>query len=427
MPQSPESSWFDRSLTRRRFLAGAGALAAWGLMPLGRAGWAFAQGGAPTRRLVVVMLRGAVDGLNVVVPHGDPTYYDYRPRIAIPRPKDPQGAIDLDGHFGLHPALASLMPLWNKGQLAFVHASGSPDPSRSHFDAQAYMESGTPGDKHTPDGWMNRLLARLPGPHGPTEALSFGPTLPRIFSGRVPVANVPLGRAATQPMALDRPAIEAAFDRLYDGKDALSAAYAEGKMARKELLADLVAADKERMMADNGAPSPVGFSQDTTHLAALISRDPSVRLAFLALGGWDTHVYEGSSTGQLAGHLRPLAEGLTTLAAQLGDQWRDTLVVVMSEFGRTAHENGDGGTDHGHGNAMWVLGGAIRGKQVYGPWPGLAPGQLYQGRDLAITTDFRSVLEAALAQHLGLDGGTIAQVLPGAPPSPGYLANLSLG
>src|SRR5581483_1119302 len=361
---------------RREFVKIAAAASARVLL-LGTHGWVAraATGDSSRKRLVVVFLRGAVDGLNVVVPYGDDAYYEARPTLAIPRRGD-GAVVDLDGHFGLHPALAPLMPLWRDGTLAFIHACGSPDPTRSHFDAQDYMESGTPGIKSTPDGWMNRVLGVLPG-HSATSVLSLGPVVPRILSGRMPVANLPLGRGAARPIALDNPRIEQAFDRLYDGADPLSRAYQQGRLARARLIGEL---RQDMIAADNGAPSPEGFPQDAERLAGLIQHDPSIRLAFTALGGWDTHVNEGASRGQLANHLAQLGQGLALFANQLGPAWDDTVVLVISEFGRTMHENGNGGTDHGHGNVMWVMGGAVRGGKVYGNWPGLGRGELYQER-----------------------------------------------
>jgi uncharacterized protein (DUF1501 family) len=375
--------------------------------------WAATADGGP-KRLIVVFLRGAVDGLNIVVPYGEATYYEVRPTIAIARPGGPDGALPLDGHFGLHPALGALMPLWNAKQLAFVDAAGSPDPTRSHFDAQQFIENGTPGRNTTPDGWMNRLLAALPGPHGPTDAISLGPTLPFILRGRQAVANLPLGPEATKPTPLDRPEIAQAFDRLYAGNDALSRAYREGKQARAELIGDLA---RETQQADNGAPPPNTFPGQAARLGRLIAQDPRIRLAFASLGGWDTHVNEGNHTGQLANHLRPLGEGLASLASGLGPDWNDTVVIVLSEFGRTVRENGNGGTDHGHGNVIWVLGGGVRGGRVFGEWPGLETARLYQGRDLAVTTDYRVVITAILERHLRLGDQQLAHIFPGLPPS----------
>jgi uncharacterized protein (DUF1501 family) len=324
----------------------------------------------------------------------------------------PDGVLKLDARFGLHPALAALMPLWQEGQLAFVHAAGSPDPTRSHFDAQFYIESGTPGVRTTTDGWMNRLLASLSGPHGPTEALAVGPILPRILSGRMKVANFPLGPAATRRLPIEMPMVAAAFDHLYDGTDALAKAYREGKAAHAELVGALAT---EEQVADNGAPPSGSFPGQAQRLAELLRADERIRLAFVALGGWDTHVDQGGHEGRLAGRLRPLGEGLAALARGLGNEWKDTVAVVISEFGRTLRENDAQGTDHGHGNAIWVLGGAVAGGRVHGEWPGLAAAQLYQGRDLAVTTDFRQVLAAILERHLRLPDTALAAVFPGLP------------
>jgi uncharacterized protein (DUF1501 family) len=401
---SQRHGWPRRAVLR----ASAGAA----LLPLGRAAWAATTAGGP-QRLIAFLLRGAVDGLNVVVPYDEASYYAARPTIAIARPGTTDGALRLDARFGLHPALASLLPLWQNGTLAFIHAAGSPDPNRSHFEAQRYMENGTPGDSTTPDGWMNRLLQVLPGPRDPVEAVSVGPTLPRILTGVAPATNLPLGPDAARAMPIDRPQIAAAFDRLYAGSDALDRTYREGRRARAELIGDLAG---EQASADAGAPPPASFAARAGQLGRLIAGDPRIRLAFVALGGWDTHVAQGGARGQLANRLRPLGEGLAALAQGLGPVWRDTVIVVLSEFGRTVHENGDRGTDHGHGNVIWLAGGAIRGARVYGEWPGLAPTELYQRRDLAITTDFRAGLAAILGPHLNLSDRQLDRIFPGAPP-----------
>jgi uncharacterized protein (DUF1501 family) len=403
----------------RRDLLKASLAAA--LLPLGPAAWAMAAEGG-SRRLVVILLRGGVDGLNIVVPYAETAYYQLRRSIAIARPGEPGGALRLDARFGLHPALTGLMPLWQAGNLAFVQAAGSSDPSRSHFDAQRYIESGTPGNDATADGWMNRLLRALPGPRRPTEAISVGPTMPRILAGLAPATNFPLGPDAARPAPIDQPAIGDAFDRLYARNDTLGRAYREGRAARARLVADLAT---EQRVADGGAPPPAGFPAETARLAYLIGRDPSVRLAFFALGGWDTHVDEGGASGQLANHLRLLGDGIATLARGLGAAWRDTIVVVLSEFGRTVAENGNGGTDHGHGNVIWVAGGSVAGGHVYGDWPGLAPERLYQRRDLAVTTDFRAVLGALLSRHLHLTAAQLDRVFPGRPAGGTDLAVLS--
>ncbi len=395
-------------MRRRDFIALSAAAAA---APLGLPVAAAEDSPA---RLIVILLRGAVDGLNTVIPYADASYYALRPSIAIARPGTEDGGLPLDGNFALHPALAALMPLWQEKQLAFIHAAGSQDPTRSHFDAQLFIENGTPGRRVTPDGWMNRLLAALPGPHGPADALAIGPTLPHILKGRLAAANLPLGAAATQKLAVDNPEIASAFDRLYAADDPAGRMYRQGRAARQELTATLAS---EQQMADNGAPSPNGFPAQATRLAHLVTHDRRIRLAFAALGGWDTHVRQGGHKGQLADRLRPLGDGLAALARGLGREWNDTVVVVISEFGRTARENGNGGTDHGHGNAIWVMGGKVRGGRVYGEWPGLAPDRLHEGRDLAVTTDYRSALAVILARHMRLATRPLEQIFPGLPPA----------
>lgn len=398
----------------RRDFIHALALGAGALLPLGRNAWAAVSidTSAENRKLIVIVLRGAVDGLNVVVPHGDADYYRSRPTIAVPRPGQENGVIDLDGYFGLHPALAPLHEFWQQRRLAFVHAAGSPDPTRSHFDAQDYLESGTPGRKATQDGWMNRLIGAMPGPALPTRAVSIGAVMPRILAGQANVTNVLPGPAGARPMPLDKPQIADAFDRLYQGGDRLSAMYRQAQAARKEIMP---AMEEEMRMADNGAPLPNGFPDDAARLASLMRRNPRMQFAFLALGGWDTHVNQGADTGQLANRLAPLGEGLAILAQRLGPLFDDTVIVVMSEFGRTVRQNGNNGTDHGHGNAIWLLGGPVAGGKVYGDWQGPAEDKLHEGRDLPVTTDFRSVLLQIGQHHLGLSDRRLEQVFPAAP------------
>lgn len=362
------------------------------------------------QRLIVVFLRGGIDGLNVVVPYQESAYYEARPKIGIPAAGEEEGVLDLDGYFGLHPALSSLMPLWQQKSLAFVHACGSPDPTRSHFDAQDYIESGTPGNKSTRDGWMNRLLMALSQTPATNQGLNLGSTIPRIFSGNAPVTSMQLGNNSDRRLPVDRENLTAAFNQLYRGNDPLSQAYQEGKEARASLLENLRA---EMEAADQGAPAPKGFAGEAQRLAGLMARDPAIQLAFLSLGGWDTHANQGSSRGRLSRNLQSLAEGLAALVQRLGPVYQQTAIVVLSEFGRTVTENGNQGTDHGHGNVVWLLGGGLRGGQVYGQWPGLDKSDLYQERDLAVTTDFREVISTLFKHHLNLDHGKIRQVFPG--------------
>lgn len=375
----------------------------------GLPGVAFAADRPVEKRLVVLILRGAVDGLNVVPPWSDPAYAAARPGIGLGRPGAEGGALDLDGRFGLHPALMPLMPLWNGGQLAFVQACGSPDPTRSHFDAQKYLETGQPGVVGAKEGWMNRLLSALPGGGGPTRALAIGPIRPLILAGREPSTAVPLAGDALRPQPIDRPEVAVAFASLYQGSGALGDAFRQGTMARRELMTAMEADPT----AAAGAPPPEGFPQTAERLARLLKADDHIQFAVLDLGGWDTHVNQGSATGQLAGHLDPLGQGLATFAAALGPDLDRTMVVVMSEFGRTVSENGSGGTDHGHGTVMWLLGGRVAGGKVHGRWPGLDTAALYEGRDLAVTTDFRGVLARVLERHLGLADRHLAAIFPG--------------
>ncbi|NJP09970.1 MAG: DUF1501 domain-containing protein [Leptolyngbyaceae cyanobacterium RU_5_1] len=400
---------------RRRFLQQTGLFTASSIAAIAPHGWVAKSGVAQManpKRLIVVFLRGAVDGLNVVVPYRETAYYEDRPRIAIPQPGQARGALDLDGQFGLHPALESLMPLWKQGKLAFVNSCGSPDATRSHFDAQDYMESGTPGTKSTQDGWMNRLLGVISG-RNPIQAVNIGATTPRILVGRMPVATLASGRGATKQLPIDRPPVAAAFDKLYNRQDQLGQAYREGREARQALMGDLNA---EMDMANNGAALPTVFVNDARRLARVMVRDRRVELGFLAVGGWDTHVNQGGSRGPLANRLQALGRGLAALQQELGSTFADTTILVMSEFGRTVRENGNGGTDHGHGNVLWVIGGNVKGGKVYGNWRGLATDQLYQGRDLPVTTDFRDVVVSVLERQMKLDAAKLTQVFPGYTP-----------
>ena len=398
-------------MDRRTFLQQSGLLTIASLTAIGSHRWiARANSTDAPKRLIVIFLRGAIDGLNVVVPHQESAYYEARPTIAIPKPNQPDGALDLNGTFGLHPALAPILPLWQQGSLAFVHACGSPDATRSHFDAQDYMESGTPGNKRTASGWMNRLLAATAQPSSiqaaSIQAISVGATIPRILAGRMPVAVLGSGNNATRPLPIDRPQVQVAFDRLYSGTSTIAKTYQEAKQARQALITDL---DMEMQQANNGAPLPTGFSIDARHIARIMVKDPRVQLAFLALGGWDTHVNQAP---QLARNLKGLGQGLAVLQQELGALYSDTVILVMSEFGRTVQENGNRGTDHGHANVMWMMGGNVQGGKVYGDFPGLRSTQLYQERDLAITTDFRTVIASTLTQHLRLNDSQLDQVLP---------------
>ncbi len=368
-----------------------------------------AQLSAQSPRLIVILLRGAADGLNIVVPHQDTNYYARRPTIAIARPGEPDGALDLDGQFGLHPSLAALMPQWKAGNLAFVHATGYREATRSHFQAQDNLETGTPGISTTADGWMNRLLPFL-SEASPTRAVNVGNTLPLILTGSESVASIAVQGSASRPLPIDRPAIQQAFDQLYTDSSPTAIAYKEGRAARDVLRQ---AFSEESMEASRGAPTPGSFSAIAQRVAQLMTGDAATQVAFMELGEWDTHIAE---RGVLNRHLAFLGEGLADLAIALGPVYENTAVVVMSEFGRTAAENGNGGTDHGHGNVLWLMGGGIQGGQFYGQWPGLEDEALHEKRDLAVTTDFRDVLTAVLQQQFELDQRALAQIFPGYEP-----------
>lgn len=401
-------------MNRRKFLNLMAATWAGYSLPRCQA-WAYGNGAADSKKLVVVILRGGIDGLNVVVPFGDAEYYKIRPTIAVQR----GSVIDLDGHFGMHPALAPLQPYWQNKTMAFVHASGSPDPTRSHFDAQDYLESGVPGSKTVNSGWLNRLLSQLPTKSSPVRAISIGPTLPRICSGPATVATV-AADTKDRALSVDKPGIEQAFNQLYlPRKDEMSKIYGEAIAAHKQVNQALDMADKqdeadrkEQLIANKGAPLPSNYGHFGKQIAGLFRSDPTVQIAFVDFGGWDTHVNQGSATGQLANHLTPLTGGLSDLIKGLGPLYANTQIIVMSEFGRTAHENGNGGTDHGHGNVIWLMGSSTPGGKVYAKWAGLNTTGLYESRDLAATTDFRSVLCASLADHMGLSSTALKTIFP---------------
>ncbi len=413
-------------MNRRDFLKTA--LLSSALLLPGASGWAFknSNGASAQKKLIVIFLRGGIDGLNVVVPYGDPNYYNLRPTIAVLPPGKENGALDLNGYFGLNPGMNALMPFWMNKTLAFVHASGSPDPSRSHFDAQDYMESGIPGQKMISSGWLNRLVTELPSDQSPVQAISIGPLLPRIFSGPATVATVERVAAPTRT-ALDNPNVGGLFTSMYAAKGGyLAKTFDEGIQAHKTINDSLSQpaqtvdtmiyknpADKqEQITANRGAPQPKNYSNFGKQLSNLFLKDETVQVAFLDFGGWDTHIREGNGKGQLADKLNTLCIGLADLAAGLGDLYNETAIIVMSEFGRTAKENGNGGTDHGHGNAMWLMGGAISGGQVFGRWGGLAQSELHEQRDLPINSDFRAVLRRCLGDHMQLSQASLSRIFP---------------
>ena len=408
------------TVSRRIFVkSGSLALVSFGLDPLFLTRSAFARTRplSPSAHgpiLVCLFQRGAVDGLNMVIPHGDSNYYRERPRIAIAE----REVTDLDGHFGLHPSLAALKPLWDNGSLAAVHAIGSADTTRSHFDAQDYMESGTPGVKSTADGWLNRYCQHdREHADTPFRSVAIGPELPRILSGSAPSLAIgdfqTFGIRAGHAPVRDR--ITRAFESMYEGdQTGLLASSAEEGFEAVRMLRSV---NPTGYSAENHAEYPRGqFGRTMLQIARLIKSDLGVEIAFADLGGWDTHVNQGAAEGQLSSRLAELGQGLAAFATDLGERMRDVVVLTMSEFGRTIRENGSAGTDHGHATAMLVLGGSVNGGKVLGRWPGLDPAQRFEGRDLAVTTDFRDLFGEILQRHLG--ASDLAAVFPGFAPDP---------
>jgi uncharacterized protein (DUF1501 family) len=389
-------------------------MVSFGLDPLFLARAVYARRSEPrparSRRVLVCLFqRGAVDGLSMIVPHGEPLYYRERPTIAIPAGE----VIDLDGTFGLHPALAPLLPLWKAGALAPVQAIGSPDATRSHFDAQDYMETATPGIKATPDGWLNRYCQHQREHDAtPFRAVAFGPSLPRILSGSAPSLAIDDLRAfgIRAPRGPVRDRLTQAFEALYETAPTglLASSAAEGFQAVRML----ERIDPARYSPAHDAVYPAGrFGQSLLQIAQLIKADVGLEIAFADVGGWDTHVNQGSAEGQLSARLGELAQALAAFARDLDDRMDDVVLLTCSEFGRTIAENGSAGTDHGHATAMFVLGGRVRGGRVLGRWPGLDPANRFEGRDVAVTTDFRDLFGEVLARHLG--ARSLDPVFPG--------------
>jgi uncharacterized protein (DUF1501 family) len=385
---------------------------------LAQATTAQAQG----KKLVVLFQRGAADGLNIVVPYAEPDYYAMRPTIAVQRNE----VIDLDGFFGLHPAMQPLKPMWDQGHLAIIHAAGSPDTTRSHFDAQDYMESGTPGVKITQDGWLNRALqaedVAHPRPSTAFRAVALGSQVPRTLQGRIPaialsnVQDFNVGGRGANAANLSN-----SFEAMYtqSGDAVLHGTGTETFEAVKMLKAT----DPAQYTPAAGVNYPNNaFANSLKQVAQLLKANLGVEAAFADIGGWDTHQNQGNANGQLAARLKVFSEGIAAFWADMGDGANDIVMVTMSEFGRTARQNGTGGTDHGHANVMLVMGGAVRGGRVYGRWPGLAQDRLYEGRDLAITTDFRQVLGEASYRALGAKNLNLT--FPGAQLNTGHFLNL---
>lgn len=398
-------------MNRRFFLKSSGiALAGLGLMSTApRFLHQFANAAAlndafgKKKILITIFQRGAVDGLNMIVPFGESEYYNLRRNIAVPKPNQTDGAIDLDGFFGLHPALKPLEKLWQTKQLAVVHSAGSPDNTRSHFDGQDYMESGTPGFKGTRDGWLNRVLqTQINKNDSPFRAVSMTGQLPRSLYGRAPsIAMTNLSDFAIKA-GVYTSAVKGGFEGIWqeNAKDSLG----ETGKETFEAVNYLKQANPAQYRPENSAEYPnTPFGRSLLQIAQLIKANVGLEIAFTDTPGlnWDTHANQGGSRGQLANLLRTFGQAIAALTVDLGKRMDDVIILTMSEFGRTARQNGSNGTDHGHGNAMFVIGNCVKGGKIYGDWKGLKPDKLNDGRDLAVTTDFRDIFAEVAFSHLG--------------------------
>lgn len=398
------------SCSRRVFLRGAGL----SILGLGFRPSSFlvrAAEAADRSVLVALFQRGAADGLNMVIPYGDADYYRIRSTLAIGRPGTVGGALDLDGFFGIHAALSPLRTLYQAGELAIVHAVGSPDTTRSHFDAQDFMETAAPGIKNFRDGWLNRVAGDVPG-ENTLEAVSVSNRIPRSLSGPETVTAVRVVTDFDIRVRNWRDDAEQSLNSMYG-----STSGPASRTGRETLQAvrELRAVASRLGQPQNGAVYPAGSAGVALQQAAqLIRADVGMRIAFVDVPGWDHHSNE---LPQLQTELNNLGLALAAFHRDLGPRMADVVVLTMTEFGRTAGQNGSAGTDHGHASAMFVLGGGVRGRRVYGRWPGLSVQSLYEGRDLAVTTDFREVFAELARTQLGVTNPLV--VFPAwAPSSP---------
>jgi uncharacterized protein (DUF1501 family) len=386
---------------------------------------------ARRRLLIAIFQRGAVDGLNMIVPFGESEYYKLRPTIALARPGATNGVLDLDGFFGMHPRMSALKPFWSEGALAVVHACGSHDTTRSHFDAQDYMETATPGVKNTRDGWLNRYLQSTGQPVS-LRGVALAKQMPRALQGKAPAlafegvaafdvggagGDRARGRGAARDARGGAPMPDAStMERKYaEAADSLLSASAREAFDAMRIVRNATGGYQQAAGVEYPR-SP--FGQAMQEIARLAKADVGLEIAFAESTNWDHHVNEGGNDGQLAARLQDLSNGLAALARDLGERLTDTVMLTMSEFGRTASENGNRGTDHGHGNAMMLIGGPVKGGRAYGRWPGLRREQRFEGRDLAITTDFRDVFSEVVTRHLGAGADAVQRIFPGHKPGP---------
>jgi uncharacterized protein (DUF1501 family) len=415
----------QRGVTRRGFMKnGALALIGTSTIPAFLSRSVLAEVTSATanhKKLVVLFQRGAADGLNIVVPYKEKNYYAMRPSIAI-QEKD---VLDLNGFFGLHPAMVAFKPLYDQGHLAIVHATGSPDTTRSHFDAQDYMESGTPGVKATAEGWLNRALQgeAVTGKPSAFRAVALGTQVPRTLQGKIPaiavnnLADFSVGGKGPQTSPISN-----AFQAMYD--ESTDAVLHGTGQETFEAVKMLKAADPAHYQPAAGVVYPnTPFGNSLKQIAQLLKANLGVEAAFSDIGGWDTHQNQGDVNGQLANRLKEFSETVAAFWKDMGTDAENVTLVTMSEFGRTARQNGTGGTDHGHANVMFVLGGQVKGGKVYGRWPGLENEQLNEGRDLTVTTDFRRVLGEAAYKTLG--SRNLELVFPGAQVHPSEFLNFT--
>ena len=427
------------SFSRRQLLLASGAAMVVGTPRV----WAQAapQGNKGTGRMVVVLLRGAYDGLSAFVPYADADYYASRPNIAVAAPDGSnKTALKLDNTFALHPALAAVLPLWQQGVLSFIPSAGLPTPNRSHFAAQYEMEIGQSGKTSAAPGWLNKAAGSN---KTITSAIGVGEANPAILAGDAQVKLIPRGQAAERTGVLANDKTRQALMDLYAGNDKVSEAFRQGAGSRmqsaQELSTEKMEKDGMRMgpkmamdraldkdgtpataqaqnaqmlAASNGASDPVGLQLDAQHLGTLMRNDRNLRLGFLSAGGWDTHANQGNATGQLANNLGNLGRAIAQLRQDFSEP--GDVVVVMSEFGRTAVENGTRGTDHGYGNAMWLVGNRVNGGRWHGQWTGLARGNLNETRDLPAHHDYRAVLAQVMRNTLAMTDSALASVLPNA-------------
>ncbi|WP_243367007.1 DUF1501 domain-containing protein [Fundidesulfovibrio soli] len=397
-------------MRRRQFLAAGATTALASLLPLGLGSDALAQGGE-SKRLIVIFLRGGLDGLSALPPQDDPIYCRCRPRTAIPPAGQEGGALALAPGFGLHPALEPLLEPWKAGLLAFVPACGLPTPLRSHPEAQKAMESGNPREPHVRDGFFARLLPLLgPGAKG----LTLSPSPPIISQGRPGFQQIKPTGFPPPLWRIERPEAFTSFDAIY-GKapEPWGRNYRQAQIVLKNRLTEM---DREMTAASSGAPSVHALPDMAGKIVAYLGQNPATRLVYAAFGGIDAHFDQGAAKGRLADALASIGKGVAALAKALGPDLKDTMVLVMSEFGRSLRENEYGGTENGHGTVLMALGGPTAGGALHGAWPGLSPEKLSDGLDLAVTVDYREVLAGVVTAHFGLGLEAVAQALPGYTP-----------